>query len=203
MKHLIFALALLLANSCMPTTAGTSGMTPDPAPPTTVLIMAVYLTQGPDQLSADDLRAHPEVKVVNSFDEFKQSTQTKVALWIDKNAAGLIPSQWLEEKPQRYYPLVLIGYNDTLYSFKYALGICCFGGPIVDWSTKTIEPGFSIMLRDKSDSPPFPKVIFLQGYNQTPNVKDILEITNALLEGRLKPTATPTFLHVASPTPVP
>jgi hypothetical protein len=202
MKHLIFALALLLTSSCLPTTASTSGMTPAPALPTPVRITAVYLTQAPDQLSADDLRAHPEVQVVRSFDEFKQLVQTKVALWIDRNAVGLIPSPWLEEKPQRYYPLVLIGYNDTLYSFKYILGICCFGGPIVDWSTKTIEPGFSIMLRDTSDSPPFPNVVFLQGYNQTPQVKDILEITNALLEGRLKPTATP-ILHVASPTPVP
>jgi hypothetical protein len=200
---LMFVLALLLTSSCMPTTTSKSGIAPDPAPPTPLLVKAVYLTQAPGQLAADDLRAHPEVKVANSFDEFRQFTQTKVALWIDKNAAGLIPLRWLEDEPQRYDPLVLIGYNDTLYSFKYVLGICCFGGPIIDWGTKTIEPGFSIILRDKSDSPPFPKVIFLQGYNQAPSVQDILEVTNALMEGRLRPTVTPTFLPVASPTPVP
>ena len=198
MKHLIFAFALLFACGCAPTTASRSGITLDPAPPTPVPIKAVYLTQAPEQLSVDDLRAHPEVKVVYSFDEFKQAAQTKVALWIDKEAVGLITSPWLEEKPQRYYPLVLVGYNDTLYSFKYILNICCFSGPIGVLSIKPLGPGFSIMLRDTPDSPPF----LLQGYDGTPKVKDILEITNALLEGRLRPTATP-ISHVASPTPVP
>ena len=45
---------------------------------------AIYLVQGQRELSPEDLKAHPEVVVVNTFDEFRQRSGRKVALWIDK-----------------------------------------------------------------------------------------------------------------------
>lgn len=164
---------------------------------------AVYFVQSPGQLATSELQAHPEVIVTNTVSDFKQHAQTKVALWIDKNTTALINDindGWLDRAPQMYYPIVLVGYGEP-YSFKLELWICCFGGPApttFDWSTKMLEPGFSVIQRQGtngmiSDTP------FLQGYNQTPHVQDILNVTNALIEGTLKPTAT-TIVTVSTPT---
>ncbi len=173
MKYLILLLLALLAASCTPTS-----------------VKAVYLVQNPGQLSSSDLQAHPEVVVVNTFSDLKQNAHTRVALWIDKNATVLIDGEWLDQAPQMYYPLVLVGYNDTLYAFKYVLHICCFGGPAgIDWTTKVLEPGFSVIEREGANGL-VSGATFLQGYNQTPRVQDILNITNPLLEGTFKPAAT-------------
>jgi hypothetical protein len=165
-------------------------------------LKAVYLVHGQGELSSDDLRAHPEVVVVQTFDEFKQYANQKVALWIDQSATPFTTEQqtWINEAPQAYNPIVLVGYSDTLYSFRDLLGLCCFMGPPIDGK---VEPGFSVIQREETNEPDSPGVSFLQGYHQQLTVQTILEITNALLEGRLKATPTATFTSVATATMAP
>src|SRR3972149_229761 len=144
---------------------------PSAAQPAFSPFQAVYLVKHPGQLSLDDLQAHPEVAVTGSFDDFKQHAQTKVALWIDKNAIELLDQQWLREAPQKYYPLALVGYNEPLYAFREALPVAQIEGPAMDWSTMTLEPGFSIwMIRAETGSS---LSAFMNGYNQMPSVQGI------------------------------
>jgi hypothetical protein len=169
---------------------------------TSASLKAVYFIQKEAQLSSEDLDAHPEVVVAQTFDEFKQYAAQKTALWIDKSATPFTPEQekWINEAPQAYYPIVLVGTSDTLYSFRDLLRLCCFLGPIIDWK---LEPGFSVIQRKETHEPESPAVTFIQGYNQKPTVQAILEITNALLEGRLKPTPTVPFIPPATATMMP
>ncbi len=171
---------------------------------------AVYLVQRQGELSPADLQAHPEVLVTNTFEGFTQHADKRVALWIDKNAVNLIRGQpqergrtpWLDQAPQANYPLVLVGYNDWLYSFRENLTLCCFLGPIIDWRTKKLEPGFSVIQR-KATSTGLSDILFLKGYNQMPKVQAILHNTNALLDGKIKPTPTATLSFPMPATPSP
>ena len=198
MKHMTFLLFMFFVVSC--SQIATSGLSVNPSVPPP--IRALYLVQSPGQLAASDLQAHPEVVVTNNFSDFKQRARSRVALWIDKNATTLIHRTWLDQPPQMYYPIVLVGYNDGLYSFKYILRICCFAGPAgIDWSTRVLEPGFSVIQREGMNGS-LSGGGFFQDYHQVPRVQDILKITNALLEGRWKPTAT-AIVTASSPTPPP
>ena len=147
--------------------------------PTLASIQAVYLVNGAGELSGNDIQAHPEVVVARSFDAFKNYAHAKVALWIDRNAVGWVDQQWLHQTPQKYYPLVLVGYHNALYSFRDVLKGFGIIGPYVDWSTETLEPGFSIWMitEDKENS----VSAVMQGYDEPPTVQRILGITNALL----------------------
>jgi hypothetical protein len=160
---------------------------------------AAYFYQKEAQLSLEDLQAHPEVVTVQTFDEFKKYAQQKIALWIDKSAAPFDSEQekWINEEPQIYYPIVLIGTSDTLYAFKELLRLCCFMGPAGVYPGYD-APGFSVIQWEATNEPDYHAVTFLQGYNQKPTIQAILEITNALLEGKLKVTPTATFMPVAT-----
>jgi len=150
--------------------------------PTTSPFQAVYLVQHPGQLSLDDLQAHPEVAVTENFDEFKQHALTKIALWIDRNAVSLVDNQWLRDTPQKNYPVVLVGESNELCAFKESLRVSDIEGPQADCSAEA--PGFSVwMLREDTGSS---VSAFMKGYSQTPTVQNILDITNALLEGKIK-----------------
>ena len=201
MKKLPLILFFLLFVSCVPKTTGDStyGNTNDLAP-TSVPIKAVYLINGKAELSSNDLQAHPEVVVVQAFGELKQYVPQKIALWIDKSATPFMPEeeQWINEAPQAYYPIVLVGYSDTMYSFRDLLRLCCFMGPPIDWK---LESGFSVIQKEEMPDPTAPAVTFIQGYAQKPTVQSILKITNSLLGGRLKAMPTTTFITIASPTP--
>ena len=111
----LFLFAVLLAMGC----------TSVPESP----IKAVCLVQGVGQLSSQDLQAHSEVAVTESFDEFKEIAETKVALWIDINAVDLVDIEWLSQSPQAFYPVVLVGNGDeacsfvnTIHYFSFAFG---------------------------------------------------------------------------------
>ena len=154
---------------------------------------AVYFFQKEAQLSMEDLQAHPEVAVVQTFDEFKKYARQKLALWIDKSAAPFDAEQekWINEAPQAYYPIVLVGTSDTLHAFKGLLRLCCLMGPAGDYPGYN-APGFSVIQWQETNEPDNRAVLLLQGYNQEPTVQAILDIMNALLEGRLPSlTATP------------
>lgn len=165
---------------------------------------AIYLTHGQGELSLDDLRAHPEVLVVSTFEELKKNSNQKVALWIDKNVTPFDSAQeeWINAAPQAYYPLVLIGTSDTLHAFRDLLSLCCFMGPAGVYPGEN-APGFSVILRKPPADPNLAPVdvSFMHGYNESPTVQSILEITNDLLEGKIIPTPVSTLSQPAKEIP--
>ena len=153
---------------------------------------AVYFFKEESQLSMDEVKAHPEIVSVQTFEELKKYSQQKVALWIDKSATPFDPDEekWINEGPQAYDPIVLIGTSDTLYAFKELLRLCCFLGPAGEYPGYD-APGFSVIQWKQTREPESPTTIFLNGYPQQPTVEAILEITDALLEGNMPETPTP------------
>ena len=106
------------------------------------------------------------------------------AIWIDKDAVSEINSNqimltWFKVYPTRFYPVVIVGYNDTFYSFRDCLAIAGYKGPPVDWKKYRLEPGFSVRMENRVTSNSF-----LKGYDQTYKAGDILNVTNALLQGK-------------------
>jgi len=157
-------------------------------------LKAVYFVHKEGELSSEDLQAHPEVVVVQTFDEFKKYARQKIALWIDKSATPFNSEQekWINEAPQTFYPIVLVGTSDTLHAFRDLLRLNGFIGPAIYPGMDA--PGFSVIQWEAKDNLGFHALIE-NGYNQKPTVQAILEITNALLEGKLKPTPTPWVTH--------
>lgn len=150
----------------------------------TANIKAVYLVlQNSGMLSQDELKQRTEVAVINSFDELKKYTDEKVAILIDKDAINMIENGWLQKEPQKRYPIAVIGYNDSLYSFREKLSGFGIKGPKVEWDEKTLEHGFSVwMLREENASS---ISAFMHGYKVKPTVELILNVTNALLENKI------------------
>ncbi len=165
-------------------------------------LKAVYFVHGQGELSSEDLQAHPEVITVQTFDEFKKYANKRIALWIDKNATPFNSEEekWINEAPQTYYPIVLVGTSDTLHAFRDLLRLDGFMGPAI--YSGMDAPGFSVIQWEAKDNLGFHALI-QNGYNQKPTVQAILEITNALLKGRLKPTPTAIYPPVATPTMAP
>jgi hypothetical protein len=152
---------------------------------------AVYFYQKESQLSLEDLQAHPEVIVVQTFEELKKNANQKIALWIDESATpvNLEQEAWINAEPQAYYPIALIGTSDTLRAFRDLLSLRCFFAVSYNYPSDD-TPGFSIVQREPRAAPtggPM-DVIFVKGYNQKPTVQSVLETTNSLLEGKVKPT---------------
>lgn len=192
MKKLVLILFFLLFTSCIPKPeANHSSADADNPTLATAHLSAVYLIQGQADLTLQDLQPYSEIVVVQTFDEFKQYANQKIALWVDKGATPFTPDQqeWMNQAPQAYYPTVLVGSSNTLHSFRDLLGLCCFLGPSGD-DTGLDAPGFSAIQREETTDPTSPTVSFIQGYDQTPTAQAILEVTNALLEGRLRATPT-------------
>jgi len=203
MNKILLVVAFLITIGIVFYLSSTHKLSPIPkATPSSITKAAkvVYLVRENGELSEHELKAYPEIVVTGSFSEFKQLAKERVALWIDKGAINLIDGQWLNEEPQSYYPMVLLGYNDPYYSFAIKLELCCFFGPAVDWISKKLEPGFSVILRGKSKTT-IPSLIFFKGYQQYPSVKEILPITNNLLEGGEQPSTLPSSSLIVSPTP--
>jgi len=174
---LITLLTFLLLNSCVQLSSGTPVKPTEPPS----LYKAVYLTHNLEALTVDDISAHPEVIISPTFDDFKSHAVSRIALWVDKNAVNMIDKNWLNLPPQKYYPLVIVGYNDPLYCFRDTLSIGQIEGPYVDWSKEEIEPGFCVWMILKEISNEGISSIF-RGYHQTPTVQDILDVTNPLLD---------------------
>lgn len=201
MRKLIPILLLLLATGCVSGIAGNAAQNEAGSATTPIgSVKAIYLTRGQGELTTEDLKDHPEVVVIGTFDELKQHTSQKVALWIDRNVTPLVAEQekWINEAPQGYYPIVLLGISDTLYAFRDFLGLCCFMGPGGDNSTSN-GSGFSVIQREQTNEPEAPSITFLQGYDEKPTVEAVLEITNALLEGKPSPTVTSPSVPTATP----
>ncbi len=179
MKRL-FSIVILFTGFLLDSCSQLSFGTPKQPAVTKFSYQAVYLTNGPGELSAADIQSHPEVIATLTFDDFKSYAGSRIALWVDKNAVNMIDKEWLNLPPQKYYPLVLIGYNDPLYCFRDVLSVGRIQGPYVDWSKENLEPGFCVWMilveNASRESSRF------RGYNQIPAVQDVLDITNPLLE---------------------
>ena len=147
-------------------------------------IRAIYLTpQDGGQLSIREIEDHQGILMVHSFSDLKEEFQAKYAIWIDKDAIYMIEMEWLHDEPQMYSPLVLIGYNDALYSFREQLTGFEIEGVYVDCSKQSLEPGFSVwILTEKTEKS---TSSFMKGYGEAPSVNQIIAVTDMLLEGNL------------------
>jgi hypothetical protein len=194
MKKLSLLLLLLFISSCQFRSTDDASMEPPQK--------AVYLTYSQGELSSKELKAHPEVILATTFNDFKYYASQKRALWIDRSATPLNPEQekWINEVPQVYYPIVLVGYIDTLFSFRDLLKLCCFMGPAIGAKP---EPGFSIIQWEKTSDPNARTAAFLQGYPEKPTVASILHITNTLLAGNLQTIPSVPSLPAATFTNLP
>jgi len=188
-EQLILGILALLAASCISPQSNFQHLVtsaPTPIAPTTRTsagsAKAVYLTQDGGTLPNSELQAHPEVIVVTSFEDFREEAQTIIALWVDKNAVDLlsVDNEWIHQPPQRYYPVVLVGYNNALYSFRDVLGGFGIEGPYMDWQSVALEPGFSVWMITE-DRGQYSVSSIMRGYEEIPSVESILAITNDLL----------------------
>ncbi|GFZ31410.1 hypothetical protein CSC2_19360 [Clostridium zeae] len=148
-----------------------------------VTVKAIYLAPKEEgQLTQKDLDNYPEVLRVTSQTELKTLVTKTTAIWIDKDSVYLVDSDWLSEKAQSKLPIVLVGYNDPIYSFRDKLSCFNIKGPYIDWSKQKLEPGFSVgMLKERTAEE---SSVFLKKYDITPDTKQILSITNMLLDGK-------------------
>ena len=147
-------------------------------------IKAIYLApKGGGQISAQEIESHPEILVVNNFGDLKKAFQPQYAIWIDKDAIAITDQTWLREEPQMNNPLVLVGFNNGLFSFRDTLGLN-IEGPYVDWSEEVLEPGFSVWMLLEATKPSTTSS-YMQGYSEIPSVDRIFAVTDMLLGGKL------------------
>ena len=172
MKRFRTFLVLLCLMSCTPILKSSSG----------IPIKAIYLVQGEGEISQDDLDVHPEIFLTHSFEDFKSLANSRVALWIDVNAANLVDSNWLKNKHQEFYTIVFIGNSSDLCSFAYGpyLRIQRAGPLPKDYEDYCNDNmfGFSVS-KMRSETRGVSK-----GFSETPTVKAILEETESLLKNR-------------------
>ena len=151
---------------------------------------AVYFCSGKGELTAADLAAHPSVVAANEFNEVKAAAKELVTIWIDKNAIEDVDLEWLHKPPQKYYPIVVVGYCDALYSFRDALSGFGIEGPGVDWEKFTLSPGFSVWMVTSQTATGGGGSI-MRGYEDAPTVAGILKITTPLLEKSMASDTVP------------
>ncbi len=144
-------------------------------------IKAVYLTRkGFGVISKKELNAHPEVLAVSNFASLSEVLKNgrHIAIWIDKSAINLLPKWWLTKYPQRFYPIVVLGYGNDIYAFCDKLNF-----PLIEpytGSENLTAPGFSVwMIEKQSDSG---ITAFMEGYREKINLKRVSEISNKLLK---------------------
>lgn len=147
-----------------------------------VNMKAIYLVlKRGGVIRADELINYPQVAVVNTFDELKKLAVNKVGIWIDKDAASMVEAGWFQKEPQKYYPVVLVGCSDDVYSFREMLpGFGIDKNLKIATSIGKFEPGFSVWKLKKETATA--KSAFMRGYPIQPGVNKMLEITNDLLQ---------------------
>jgi hypothetical protein len=165
MSRKIFRIVIILLSFLLQLTGGCTAIEKNG-------VKAVYLAGNTQQLSSEELAKYPEVIVVNDYAELKENiSKNKAAIWIDKSAVSLVDDDWLHQEPQKYYPVILIGYNDPLYSFRDTLPGFDVEGPYVDWSKEKLEPGFSLWcIIDETDG----RKSAFGGFDEIPTVERIL-----------------------------
>jgi hypothetical protein len=140
-----------------------------------------YVSENGGEISTADLEQHAEIKVVHRFADLKAASKAGIAIWIDKNVADQVNHQWLNESPQLEIPIVLVGYNNALYSFREVLDAFGIEGPSVDWSKIQLTPGFSVWLWKEHKVTT--KSAWNKGYNQSATVEHIEVVIDSMLTG--------------------
>lgn len=167
-------------------------------------VSAVYLTPATGgELSAADLKAHPNVVVVHDQAELESAVQGVTAIWIDRGAVPSVDFAWLKARVDDRYPIALIGYSSALYSFREALNLGTIHGPYVDWAKEKITPGFSVWMTQHLDKNGVEA--YMNGFAETPSVDRVLAVTDSLL-AETPPSITAsstTTTAVSSPVPKP
>lgn len=142
-------------------------------------IQAIYLApQNGGEISEDDLKNHPEILKVADFETLNSYTEKYIIpIWIDKDAIDLLPKNWINQYPQKFYPIVVVGYNNALYAMREKLNLPIIG-PYVDWSKQNLEPGFSVWMIKSQDSGDTSST--MKGYDEPVSTGRILEVSNEL-----------------------
>jgi hypothetical protein len=144
-------------------------------------IQAIYLAlpEG-EEISEDDLKNHPEIFKVSDFETLSSYTSKYIIpIWIDKDAIDLLPQGWINQYPQKFYPIIVIGYNNALYSMRERLGMPIIG-EWVDWSKYTLEPDFSAWMIKSYNANGISST--MKGYEEPVSVEHILEVSNGLFK---------------------
>ena len=140
---------------------------------------AVYLvSKDGGQIFEKDIKQHLEVLVVNTFQDLDKivNQNKKIHIWIDKNSTKLVDNSWLSKKPQKYNLLVVVGYDNSLYSFREQLDLG-IKGPYVDWNTTKVGNGFSVWLLTEETSNS--RSALNKGYSVEVNVENIFKIVDS------------------------
>ncbi len=176
----------------------TPGFVPAPEgavpPEKPVVVKAVYIVakQGGD-LSAEDLKRHPEVKTVHTFADLQRSTNNKVALWIDTTALPLLKGEkemeWVIRRNVEGHPFAMVGCNEPLKAFRDMLDCFNISGPgPIDWTKYETSPGFSVIMQRREKVGKELHVTGpMRGYKTAPTVQKILAVTDAIMAGKAAP----------------
>lgn len=142
-------------------------------------IVAIYLApKNGGVLSDSDLKGYPEILKVTDFEAFTTYTSKYIIpIWIDKDAIYMLPQGWINKSPQKFHPIIVVGYGNALYAMRDKLGLPIHG-PRVDWSKQTLEPGFSFWMIKTIDEDSISST--LNGYLEEISVPHILEVSNDL-----------------------
>ncbi|MCI4462624.1 MAG: hypothetical protein JHC30_03325 [Caldisericum sp.] len=144
-------------------------------------IQAIYLAPRNGGLITDtELKKYPQILKVTDFKTLNSCTSTYIIpIWIDKDAIDLLPQGWLREYPQKFYPIIVVGFSNALYAMREKLNLGILG-PRIDWSKETLGPGFSAwMIEEYGESW---MSSFMRGYQEDINVSHILEVSNGLFK---------------------
>lgn len=129
--------------------------------------------------SEEELKKYQQIKVVFTNQALTILAKKKIGIWIDKGAISIIDTIWLQQPPQNYYPVLVVGYGSALYAFRDHLSYP-IAGPYVDWSTQQVEPGFSVyMLQQQRGGLPIKAI--MQDYHEVPTVQRMLAVMRDLL----------------------
>jgi len=160
-KFIVFLLLALILSGC--------------ASPQT---KALYYRMEPNYLFKDeDIQKYKEIKIVDSLSQLEENLQKPVAVWIDMYAMDSIPDGWLQESPQKDYPIAVIGYNEPVHIFGTLLPVD-FPWPKRDPVNKNMPAGFSVWKRTGEQNG------IIQGYSQL-SIELVLEVTNKLLNNEV------------------
>jgi hypothetical protein len=146
-------------------------------------IKAVYLTpNSKGQLPMKELKNHAQILVVNDFDDMKTviiEAENMIGIWIDMSAVDMVDKKWLLEKPQKFYPLLLIGCYDVVNPQPMRE---LFYSDRIDWSSKTVEKGFSywVPLKVSDDSTSLQE--YNEGIDSILSIDELLRVTDTLID---------------------
>ena len=172
--------ALLL---CLSAGLFVAGCSSAPATTTTVPVKrtAVYVAPNEDaSLDAPDLAAHPQVVVVHDQAGLTAAVTCPVAIWIDKNAARKLDSNWIAREAGEGYPIAVIGTANEILAFGDLLSFIMSMPPEAWTSRLEAKPGFAVWLTTNESATGFSATH--HEYPGTPAVDAVLKVTDKLLQ---------------------